>query len=311
MDKYSRIYVTQHEDLVGASISAELENQGYSNVMTCSDKYLDLEDEHAVEFFFRKNKPEYVFCFAGPHGGIIKNLTYPADLIYANLRIQCNVLHNAYIHGVKKLLFIVGNCVYPKGCPQPILEEYFMTGRMEPTNSAYSTARAAGVEMCLAYNKQFSAHFIPAVLANYYGPGDDYSDDGHVLASVLRKMCHAMECGEPSLTLWGTGEPKRQFMYSKDIARAAILIMREYTQTDLINISGGQEFTIAELAGELKNITGYQGEIIFDSSKPNGAMRKLLDNKKIKALGFTETVSFRDGLSLIHRDYLIQKSMEK
>ena len=304
MNKNSLIYVTQHNDLIGASITAELERQEYSRILTRSEDDLDLKDERAVEQFFKQSKPEYVFCFAGPHGGIIRNSTYPADLIYANLRIQCNIIHNSYKYGVKKLLFMVGSCVYPKECPQPILEEYYMAGKMEPTSVAYSTARAAGIEMSLAYNRQYGTNFIPAVITNYYGPGDDYSDDGHVLASVLRKINQAKEHGEPALTLWGTGEPRRQFMYSGDIAKAAILIMNKYEGTELINIAGGEEFSISDLAFELKNLTGYQGEILFDAGKPNGTMRKLLDNTKLKALGFKEGVSFQEGLSALYKDYL-------
>ena len=299
----SRIYVTHHRDLVGASIAAALRRHGYSNVILREDDGLDLCDSAAVNDFFEESKPEYVFCFAGPHGGIIKNTTYPSDLIYANLRIQCNVIHSAYLSGVKKLLFMVGGCVYPKDCPQPILEEYYMTGPMEPTSVAYSTARVAGIEMCNAYNKQHGTSFVPAVIANYYGPGDDYSDDGHVLASVMRKMCVAKKSGDKKLALWGTGMPKRQFMYSDDIAEAAILIMDKYESTELINIAGGTELSIAQLARELQKITGYNGDISFDASKPDGAMRKQLDGKKLEALGFKETVTSQEGFSRLFADF--------
>ncbi|MCL1829695.1 MAG: NAD-dependent epimerase/dehydratase family protein [Oscillospiraceae bacterium] len=302
MEKDALIYVAQHNDLIGASVVSELERWGYSRILTRSGDDPDLTDERAVARLFEESKPEYVFCFAGPHGGIIKNTTYPADLIYANLRIQCNIIHNSYIHGVKKLLFMTGSCVYPKECPQPITEDCFMAGKQEPTSAAYSTARAAGIEMCFAYNRQHGAKFIPAVVTNCYGPGDDYSEDGHVLASVLRKMCLAKEKEEPSLTLWGTGEPKRQFMYTGDIGAAAVLIMQKYDSTELINIAGGQEFSIAELARELKNVTGYKGEIVFDATKPDGAMRKLLDGKKLAKLGFNETVSFSEGLAKLYAD---------
>lgn len=303
MKKDSRIYVAQHDDLVGASIVSELKREGYAHILTRREDELDLRNESAVARFFEETNPEYVFCFAGPHGGIIRNTTYPADLIYANLRIQCNIIHSAYVTGVKKLLFMAGNCAYPKECPQPIIEDYFMSGKMEPTSAAYSTARAAGIEMCRAYNRQYGTTFVPAIVTNYYGAGDDYSDDGHVLASVLRKMCMAKETGEPSLTLWGTGEPKRQFMYSSDIAQAAIIIMQHYESTELINIAGGEEFSIKELAERLKEIVGYDGKIVFDASKPNGTMRKFLDNNKLKELGFSEKVSFNEGLGLIYKDY--------
>jgi len=304
MLKNSKIYVTHHHDLIGFSIFEELLQQGFSNIITCDESALDLTSDFAVSQFFKTEKPEYIFCFAGPHGGIIKNTTYPANLIYDNLRIQCNVIHNAYLQGVKKLLFMTGSCLYPKESPQPITEDYYMTGKMEHTSAAYSTARAAGVEMCHAYNKQYNTFFIPAVITNYYGPGDDYTSDGHVLASVMHKMHTAKLNNEATLTLWGTGEPKRQFMFSKDIAAAAILIMNSYESTELINIAGGQEFSISQLAAELKKITEYSGTIIFDTTKPNGTMRKLLDNSKIKGLGFKEMFSFTEGLSLIYQDYL-------
>ena len=302
--KDSSIFVPQHNDLIGKAIVDVLENQGYSHIITRNKEELDLADERAVQLFFKENRPEYVFCFAGPHGGIIKNANYPADLIYANLRIQCNIIHNAYVYGTKKLLFMASSCVYPKDCPQPILEDYFMTGKMEPTSVAYSTARVAGIEMCQAYNRQYGTCFIPAVTANYFGQGDDYSDDGHVLASVLHKMHRAKEQDEPLLTLWGTGEPRRQFMFTHEIARAAVFVMQEYDKTDIINIAGGKELSIAELANELKNVTGYKGEITFDTSKPDGAMRKLLDNSKLKKLGFMETISFQEATSLLYEDYL-------
>ena len=308
MYRESLIYVAQHEDLIGQSIVAELKKQGHLRVLThCGD----LMDETAVDCFFAENKPEYVFCFAGPHGGIIKNTSYPADLIYQNLRIQCNMLHGAFVHGVKKLLFMAGSCLYPKECPQPIREGHYMQGAMEPTSAAYSTARAAGVEMCHAYNKQYGCRFVPAVITNYYGPGDDYSEDGHVLASVLKKMCEAKDAGDPVLTLWGTGEPKRQFMYSADVAAAAILLMQKYEGTELVNIAGGQELSIAQMADELKAVTGYGGEVRFDASKPNGAMRKLLDNSKIKNLGFSESVTFNEGLAALHEDYLKSRGAVK
>lgn len=304
MNKNSRIYVPQHNDLIGASITAELKEQGYSYILTREENELDLTDRDAVVRFFEENRPEYVFCFAGPHGGIIKNTAYPADLIYTNLQIQCNIIHSAYLFGVKKLLFMVGSCVYPKECPQPIMEEYYMTGKMEQTSIAYSTARAAGIEMCYAYNRQYKTNFVPAAVTNYYGPGDDYSDDGHVLASVLRKMCEAKTKGEPSLTLWGTGEPRRQFMYSGDIARATVLIMNKYESTELINIAGREEFSIKELAEKLKEITGYIGKIVFDANKANGAMRKLLNGGKLKELGFTDTVPLVEGLRNLYSDYM-------
>jgi GDP-L-fucose synthase len=289
--------------MIGASIAAALLRQGYENIVLRGADELDLSDEAAVDRFFFDARPEYVFCFAGPHGGIIRNTTYPADLIYTNLKTQCAIIHSAYKHGVKKLLFMVGNCAYPKESPQPISEGCFMAGKMEPTSAAYSTARAAGIEMCWAYDRQYKTNFVPAVLANYYGVGDDFSDDGHVLASILRKMCDARERGDDAVTLWGTGEPQRQFMYVDDMADAAVLIMEKYDNTELINIAGGAECSISDLAGMLKELTGYKGQVVFDSTKPNGTMRKCMDDSKLKALGFAEKISFRQGLELIYEDY--------
>jgi GDP-L-fucose synthase len=304
MDKNSLIYVAWHHDIIGASIVSALRDDGYVNLILKGENELDLCDHDAVKRFFAEYRPEYVFLFAGPHGGINKNQKFPADLIYANLRIQCNVIHSAYEFGVKKLLFMSGGCVYPKDCPQPITEEYFMAGKQEPTSAAYSTARSAGIEMCNAYNNQYRTNFIPVVLTNYFGLDDDFSDEGHVLANVLRKIHQAKLSGERELTLWGTGAPQRQFMFSGDIADAAVLIMNEYDEKELINIAGGREFTISELAEEMKRLIGYTGNILFDISNPDGAKRKLLDNKKLLELGFVEHTGFEEGLRLLYSDYI-------
>jgi GDP-L-fucose synthase len=289
--------------MVNAAIVRTLLREGYENLILRDRNQLDLSDEQRTDAFFERERPEYVFCFVGYHGGIIRNVTYPADLMYLNLKIQCSVMHNAYRHGVKKLIFMVGNCTYPKENKQPIKEDSFMEGKMEPTSVAYSTAKAAGVEMCWAYNRQYGTNFVPVVLTNYYGVGDDYSDNGHVLASVLRKIVCAREDESGSVALWGTGEPRRQFMYMDDMADAVVLIMNKYQETALINAAGGYEFTIAEMAEKIKEIAGYKGEIIFDASKPNGAMRKLLDNSKLLSLGFREKINFDQGLRLIYEDY--------
>ncbi len=246
--------------------------------------------------WYQENQPEYVFCFAGPHGGIIVNMARPAEFIYQNLTIQNHIIHGAYQNGVKRLLFMAGNCAYPKECPQPIREEYFQTGVMEQTSMAYSMARCAGIEMCLAYNRQYGMEFIPAIFTNYFGVQDDYSDNGHVLASVMRKMYEAKKHHKPQLVLWGTGEPKRQFLYIDDLADGAICIINHMQTPELINIAGGTEKSIREMAEDLKMLIGYQGMIRFDKTKPNGTMRKALDNTKLKALGWQESVSWTEGL---------------
>jgi GDP-L-fucose synthase len=304
MLKSSKIYVPNHHDMIGASIVGQLQSEGYTNIILREANELDLTDEKAVNSFFSKTTPEYVFCFAGSHGGIIKNSTYPADIIYEVLKVQISLIHSSYKHQVRKFLFLAGNCIYPKFANQPIIEDYFMAGKMETTSAAYSTARAAGVEMCWAYNRQYGSKFVPAILPNYYGPGDDFSENGHVLASIINKIYKAKVSNLPSLELWGTGTPKRQFMYSDDISRACILIMNDYNSTELINIAGGYEASISEIALILKDIIGYNGDIIFDSSKPDGTPRKLMDNTKLQNLKFQEKTSFLEGLRLIYNDFL-------
>ncbi|MDR1206330.1 MAG: GDP-L-fucose synthase [Peptococcaceae bacterium] len=304
MEKTSRVYVARHEDMVGAAIVRALRREGCENIILRDQEQMDLSDEKQVGDFFKQERPEYVFCFAGPHGGICHNVAYPADLIYLNLKIQCAVIHSAYKYGVKKLLFMAGSCGYPRESRQPIREDYFMEGKMEPTSIAYSTAKAAGIEMCQAYNRQYGVCFVPVALPNYYGAGDDYSDNGHVLAGVLRKIAAAAEDGSESVILWGTGEPKRQFMYVDDLADAVVLIMNRYQETALINAAGGYEFTIAEMAEKIKEIAGYKGFVVFDISKPDGAARKLLDHSKLLSLGFREKISFDQGLRLIYEDYM-------
>jgi GDP-L-fucose synthase len=293
--------------MIGAAIVDALKSDNYENILLRSDAELDLTDETAVHAFFATEKPEYVFCWAGSHGGILKNSKYPADIAYNVLKTQIAIFHSACLHKVKKLLFLVGSCLYPKYSKQPIREDYFMDGKMEPTSAAYSTARAAGVEMCFAYNRQYGTKFIPSVLPNYYGINDDFSDNGHVVANVMHKMHEAKINSEPRLTLWGTGTPKRQFIWSEDLARACILAMNDYDSTEMINIATDEEITIQGLAAKLKQIVGYTGNVIFDTSYPDGTPRKFLDCTKISELGFIPKVPFDTGLELMYRDYLKQK----
>lgn len=301
MERNARIMVVDAEDMIGAAICRALAEQGYQNILRVSAGTLDLTDRAAVFSWYEENRPDFVFCFAGPHGGIKVNSAHPAEFIYQNLTIQTNLIHGAYQSGVKRLLFMAGNCAYPRECPQPIREEYFQTGVMEQTSVAYSMARCAGIEMCLAYNRQYHTEFIPAIFTNYFGIQDDYSENGHVLASVMRKMHFAKLRQERELVLWGTGEPRRQFLYMDDLARGAVHIMQHMERPELINIAGGYEKSIAEMAQDLKKLVGYQGDIRFDVSKPNGTMRKLLDNTKLRALGWREQVSWEDGLREAYR----------
>ncbi len=310
MELSARIMVVDAEDMIGAAICRALERKGYQNLLRVSAGTLDLTDREAVFSWYAENRPEYVFCFAGPHGGIKVNMAHPAEFIYQNLTIQTNLIHGAYQYGVKRLLFMAGNCAYPRECPQPIREEYFQTGVMEQTSVAYSMARCAGIEMCLAYNRQYHTEFIPAIFTNYFGIQDDYSENGHVLASVMRQMHSAMLRQAPELVLWGTGEPRRQFLYMDDLADGAVHIMEHMETPKLINIAGGYEKSIREMAEALQTLMGYQGTVRFDASKPNGAMRKLLDNSKLRALGWREQVSWEDGLRDAYQWYVSHAATE-
>lgn len=296
MDVSSKIMVVDAADMLGDAICRMLRKQGYQKLLPVSEQDLDLMERDAVFQWYEAKRPEYVFCFAGSHGGIFANTKYPADFAYRNLTIQNNIIHGAYLYGVKRMIFMVGGCVYPKVCSQPIKESDFQTGLMEPTSVAYSMARCAGVEMCLAYNRQYQTQFIPAVFSNYFGINDDYSENGHVLASIMRKMYEAKQNGDEKLVLWGTGEPLRQFLYMDDLANGAIHIMNHMEHIGLINIAGGFEKSIKEVAETLQKLIGYEGEIVFDATKPNGTMRKLMDNTKLRELGWTEQVGWEDGL---------------
>lgn len=304
MDINSKIMVVDAEDMIGEAICRMLKEQGYRNILPVSKNSLDLMNRNAVWEWYKEYRPEYVFCFAGPHGGIIANTTYPADFIYQNLTIQNNIIHGAYQSGVKRLLFMAGSCAYPKICQQPIIESYFQTGLMEQTSVAYSMARCAGIEMCLAYNRQYHSEFIPAIFSNYYGIHDDYSDNGHVLASIMRKMYIAHKHKDQELVLWGTGEPLRQFLYMDDLANGAICIMKNLEKPELINIAGGYEKSIKEIAGILQKLIGYKGIVKFDESKPNGTMRKLMDNTKLRLLGWQEQVTWEEGMETSYQWFL-------
>lgn len=304
MDLTSRIMVVDANDMIGEAIARSLKRNGYKNLLLPTVTELDLMDRDSVFTYYAEKKPEYVFIFAGPHGGIIANVTYPADFIYQNLTIQNNLIHGAYLNKVQRLLFMVGSCAYPKECPQPIKEEYFQTGVMEPTSVAYSMARCAGVEMCLAYNRQYKTDFIPAVFCNYFGINDDYTENGHVLASIMRKIYLAQKHGDKEIVLWGTGAPLRQFLYMDDLADGAVCIMNNMKEPELINIAGGYEKSIREIAEILKKLIGYNGELVFDATKPNGTMRKLMDGNKLRILGWSEKMGFDEGLKISYQWFL-------
>lgn len=305
MEKGSKIYVAGHTGLVGAALLRKLREEGYENVITRTRKELDLTRQAPVEEFFEAEKPDYVFLAAARVGGIYANSTYPAEFIYENLAIQTNVIHSAYLNGVRKLLFLGTGCAYPRECPQPMKEEYLMCGPLEPTNVAFGTAKIAGEIMCQSYDRQYGVNFIVAVPTNLYGPGDNFDPkDSHVIPALMRRFHEAKESGTPSVTVWGTGSPQREFMYVDDCAEACIFLMNNYDSPELINVGTGEGCTIKELAETVKDVVGYEGKLEFDATKPDGAPLKMLDSSKLHAMGFKHRTSLREGMERMYRWFL-------
>lgn len=297
MDRNSKIYVAGHNGLVGSAILRKLEAEGYSNLVLRTRDELDLCDSVAVRDFFELERPEYVFLAAAKVGGIWANSHYPADFIYSNLAIQLNVIHSSYLCGVKKLLFLGSSCIYPKFAPQPIKEEYLLTGELEPTNEAYAVAKIAGIKMCQSYNHQYGTSFISAMPTNLYGPNDNFDiENSHVLPALIRKFHEAKEINAPSVVVWGTGKPRREFLHVDDLADACLFLMHRYDDGRLVNIGSGEDLTIEELALLVKEVVGYKGEIEFDTSKPDGMARKLLEVGKLHSLGWRPRISLRRGI---------------
>ena len=310
MNKSDRIYIAGHRGLVGSAIMRELQSQGFTFIITAASSELDLRDNSAVKKFFKKEKPQYVFLAAAKVGGIMANKMYGADFIYDNLSIQNNVIHQAFVNEVTKLLFLGSSCIYPKLAEQPISENQLMTGKLEPTNSPYAMAKLAGIEMCKAYYTQYGCNFVSAMPTNLYGPNDNYDlENAHVLPSLLRKFHEAKEQNLPDVNIWGTGKPKREFLYSNDAGAACVFLMQHYNDAkSIINIGCGQDVTIRELAEKIKKVVGYNGNLIFDTSKPDGTMRKQLDVEKINDLGWKFKTSLDDGLKLAYSDFLKNKA---
>lgn len=297
MNQDSKIFIAGHKGLVGSAIVRVLEKQDYTNLITKTRQELELLDHNAVKTFFESEKPEYVFLAAAKVGGIVANSTYPADFIYQNLVVQNNVIHNAYLSKVEKLFFLGSSCIYPRNCPQPIKEEYFMTGPLEPTNMAYAIAKIAGIKMCQAYNKQYGANFISLMPTNLYGPNDNFDlESSHVLPALIRKFHDAKTKKADTVTLWGTGAPKREFLHVDDLAAACLFLMKNYNDSEIINVGTGEDISIRELAEMVKKIVGYDGKIIWDVSKPDGTPRKLLDISKINALGWRHQTKLEVGI---------------
>ncbi len=304
MKKDPIIYVAGHNGLVGSAIVRELNKKGYKNIMTRNRKELDLLDSIAVKNFFNKERPEYVFLAAAKVGGILANSNSPAEFIYENLTIQNNIIHNSYLSGVKKLLFLGSSCIYPKFSKQPIKEEYLLSGYLEETNEAYAIAKIAGIKMCQFYNKQYGTNFISVMPTNLYGQGDNFDlITSHVIPAMIRKFDDAKNTKTKELILWGSGKPKREFLYADDLAEACVFLMNRYDGNEIINIGTGKDITIRSLAEMIKRIVGFEGKIIWDRTKPDGTPRKLLDVKKINKLGWEARTDIENGIKKIYLQY--------
>ena len=309
MKKESKIYIAGHAGMVGSAITRKLRAEGHANLILKDLDELDLLDQAATRTFFESEKPEYVFLAAAKVGGILANNTYRAQFIYENIQIQNNVIHSAYLSGVKKLLFLGSSCIYPKLAPQPIKEEYLLTGLLESTNEPYAIAKIAGIKMCQAYNDQYSTDFISVMPTNLYGPNDNFDlKTSHVLPALIRKFHEAKTENKPSVEIWGTGSPLREFLHVDDLADACYFLMQNYSGNDFLNIGTGKDITIKDLALLIKDIVGYRGELTFDSSKPDGTPRKLLDVSRLHATGWKERYSLRDGLKMTYQWYLDNKA---
>jgi len=318
MEKTDNIFIAGSRGLVGSAILRHLTKKGFTNLLAPSHSELELMDSDAVSAYFKKKMPRYIFLAAAKVGGILANNTYPADFIYQNLMIQNNIIHQSYVHRVKKLLFLGSSCIYPKHCPQPMKEEYLMTGPLEPTNSAYAVAKIAGIEMCWSYNRQYGTKFIPIMPTNLYGPNDNFNlETSHVLPALIRKFHEAIQNNAESVIVWGTGSPKREFLYVDDLADASLFIMQKeftdqtYKNNPLFNIGSGKDITIKELAQLIKGIVGFKGKIDFDALKPDGTPQKRLDVSKLNFLNWHAATALKDGIRKTYDSYKEKHSFVK
>jgi GDP-L-fucose synthase len=303
--KASKIYVAGHRGMVGSAIVRRLKASGYENILSATRAELDLEDNHAVRSFMQREKPDYIFLAAAKVGGIYANNTYPGEFIFQNLAIQNNVIHSAYEAGVQRLLFLGSSCIYPRECPQPIREDYLLTGPLEPTNQPYAIAKIAGVELCDAYNRQYGTQYASAMPTNLYGPNDNYDlATSHVLPALIRKAHEAKLRGDHELVVWGTGTPRREFMYVDDMADACVFMMESGVPSGLFNIGLGTDVTIREVAQAVVEAVGFDGKLTFDTTKPDGTPRKLLSVDKLKALGWKAKTELPEGLRLAYQSFL-------
>lgn len=311
IDKHAKIYVAGHKGLVGAAIVDALKAKGYDNIIGRTHSELELKDQAAVNSFFKQERPEYVFLAAAKVGGIYANNTYPGEFIYDNLMVTANVIHAAYKYGVKKLLYLGSSCIYPRNCPQPIKEEYLLTSVLEKTNEPYAIAKIAGLKMCQTYNRQYNTRFISCMPTNLYGNNDNFDfNTSHVIPGLIAKFCQAQEEGKEEVICWGTGKACREFLHVRDLAQATVFLMNnyeEYGENSWINVGTGEDITINELIQQIKEIVGFKGRVIYDSTKPDGTPKKLLDVNRIKALGWKAEISLREGLEETIRFYKEKK----
>ena len=303
MQKSSKIYIAGHRGMVGSSILRALQTRGYNNFVLRTSTELDLRNQQAVADFFALEKPDYVFLAAAKVGGIVANNTFRADFIYENMMIQFNVIHHSYLNGVKKLLFLGSSCIYPKLAPQPLKEEYLLTGLLEPTNEPYAIAKIAGIKMCDAYRAQYGCNFISVMPTNLYGPNDNYDlNNSHVLPALLRKFISAKNNEDATVAIWGTGSPLREFLHADDLAAACLFLMENYNDSGIVNIGVGEDISILDLAKMVKQIVGFEGDIISDKTKPDGTPRKLMDVSKLTNLGWKATISLEEGIKKVYEE---------
>lgn len=309
MEKGEKIFIAGHEGMIGSAILRRLREDIFTNLVIRTSSELDLTDQKMVSGFFMDEKPGYVFLTVAKTGGILANSKYPAEFIYSNLQIQSNVIHSAWKSGVKKLLFLGSSCIYPKGCPQPIKEEYLMSGKLEPTSEPYAIAKIAGIRMCQSYNSEYGTDYISVVPADLYGPNDDFNPEtGHVLPSLITKMHQAKIGNGNEVVIWGTGSPRRECLHVDDLADACVFLMNHYDESEMINVGYGEDLSIKDLALLIKDAVGFDGDIIFDESKPDGTPRKLLDSSKIRRTGWTPKIGLEKGISQTYEWY--KKHME-
>ena len=308
MNKEATIYIAGHRGMVGSAIQRRLTALGYEKIITMSSAELDLRIQERVNEFFEAERPDYVFLAAAKVGGILANNTYRADFIYENIMIQSNVIHSAYATGVKKLMFLGSSCIYPKMAPQPLKEEYLLTGLLEPTNEPYAIAKIAGIKMCDAYRSQYGCDFISVMPTNLYGPNDNYDlQNAHVLPSLVRKFHEAKLNNAPEVNIWGSGTPKREFLHADDLADACVYLMNNYSDAGLVNIGTGEDISISDLAGLIQKVVGYEGAVVYDSTKPDGTPRKLMDVSKLTGLGWKFSIPLEKGLELVYKEYQSRK----